>query len=257
MKHAVIPALPTPRSDAIVVLYQYEACPFCNKVRAHLDWRRVPYVVVEVDPLFKGTLGWSEYKKVPVAVVNGTVVVDSGRIIDAVEEACGAGGRGSGGKGGSVEEGKWREWADSVLVRHLTINIYRNASESLETFDYLTQRNFPAWSAIPCKYIGAAAMWAVAIKRRKEFGIDNKEGAERVALGGALDELMGGMGGQPFLGGDHPNLADVTIYGVMRSIKGLPTWKEAIMGHAGAAAWVKRMEVAVGGSMLLHRAGEK
>jgi hypothetical protein len=43
----------------------------------------------------------------------------------------------------------------------------------------------------------------------------------------------------------------------MRSIKELPTWREAIMGHAGAAEWVKRMEVAVGGSMLLHRAGEK
>ena len=242
-----------------MVLYQYEACPFCNKVRAYLDWKRVPYVVVEVDPLFKGVLSWSDYKKVPVAIVNGRVVTDSSVIIDAVEEACSAGGGVKGLKKGVVssEEVKWREWADAVLVKHLTINIYRSASESLETFDYLTQRNFPAWSSVPAKYIGAIAMWAVASKRRKELGVGSEEGAERASLRGVLDELIRGMGGSPYLGGQSPNLADVSIYGVMRSIAGLPTWREAIQGHEGAWGWCCRMEEQVGGSKLMHRVGEK
>jgi len=73
---------------AAVVVYQYEACPFCNKLRAYLDYTRTPYVLVEVDPLFKGELAWSrDYKKVPVAVVGGRRVTDSGRIIAELEEA--------------------------------------------------------------------------------------------------------------------------------------------------------------------------
>jgi len=215
-------------------------------------------VVVEVDPLFKGVLSWSEYKKVPVAVVNGRVVTDSSAIIDAVEEASSTGSDGKHIKlAVTAEEAKWRAWADAVLVKHLTINIYRNAGESLETFDYLTQRNFPAWSTIPAKYIGASAMWAVAIKRRKDLGVGSELGAERAALGGALTELVGGMGGKPFLGGASPNIADVSIYGVLRSISGLPTFVEAVKGHGGAWEWCQRMEKEVGASQLLHRGGEK
>ncbi|KAE9588266.1 hypothetical protein Lal_00002755 [Lupinus albus] len=42
-----------------VVLYQYEACPFCNKVKAFLDYYDIPYKVVEVNPLSKKEIKWS------------------------------------------------------------------------------------------------------------------------------------------------------------------------------------------------------
>ncbi|CAI5515727.1 unnamed protein product [Closterium sp. Naga37s-1] len=67
--------------DAEVVLYQYEACPFCNKVKAFLDYYDIPYRVVEVNPVGKKELKWSPYKKVPVLVVNGESLVDSSAII--------------------------------------------------------------------------------------------------------------------------------------------------------------------------------
>jgi hypothetical protein len=83
-----------------VILYQYDVCPFCCKVKAVLDYYRVrflpqllitlqstialrnaaifrcadhaccaqiPYRCVEVGPLMKTELKWSEYKKVPLA----------------------------------------------------------------------------------------------------------------------------------------------------------------------------------------------
>ena len=85
---AVVPAKPDPAStlkglkrlsDAKeVVLYQYATCPFCNKVRrewlrhvawwsrdaplqlkAFLDYHKIPYKVVEVNPLTKKELKWS------------------------------------------------------------------------------------------------------------------------------------------------------------------------------------------------------
>jgi microsomal prostaglandin-E synthase 2 len=238
------------------VLYQYESCPFCNKVRAYLDWRRIPYTVVEVDPLLKRALAFSEYKKVPLAVIDGAATGDSSAIIDALEGKLRAAGLAPGG-GDGAEAAPWRAWADAVLVKHLTVNIYRSWGEALQTFDYLTQRNFPPWSAAAAKYIGAAAMVAVAGKRRKELGVAPALVAERAALAGALGELEAGLRGQPFLGGAGAGLADVSIYGVLRSIRALPTYTEAVLGHAGAAAWCARMEAAVGASQLQHRVGEK
>lgn len=60
-----------------VVLYQYEACPFCNKVRAFLDYHDIPYKIVEVNPLSKKEIKWSDYQKVPILVVDGQQMVDS------------------------------------------------------------------------------------------------------------------------------------------------------------------------------------
>jgi len=55
-----------------IVLYQYEVCPFCCKVKAFLDYYKIPYRVVEVNPLTKTELKWSEYKKVPVVLLDET-----------------------------------------------------------------------------------------------------------------------------------------------------------------------------------------
>ena len=42
---------------------------------------QIPYRTVEVSPLYKKELKWSEHKKVPVAVLDGDVVQDSSVII--------------------------------------------------------------------------------------------------------------------------------------------------------------------------------
>lgn len=42
-----------------------QPCPFCNKVRAVLDYHKLPYTVVEVNPMRKKELEFSkDYKKV-------------------------------------------------------------------------------------------------------------------------------------------------------------------------------------------------
>ena len=54
-----------------VTLYQYDVCPFCNKVKAYLDYRGIPYDVVEVNPLTKSEIKFSkEYTKVPIVTVD-------------------------------------------------------------------------------------------------------------------------------------------------------------------------------------------
>jgi glutathione S-transferase len=72
-------------ADLSVTLYQYSICPYCNKVKAVLDALHVPYIAIEVDPLFKGELAFSkDYKKVPIALINGDAVNESGNIIRAL-----------------------------------------------------------------------------------------------------------------------------------------------------------------------------
>jgi microsomal prostaglandin-E synthase 2 len=57
-------------------------CPFCCKVKAFLDANDVPYRTVEVNPLTKAEIKWSEdYRKVPIALVDGEASMGSAKII--------------------------------------------------------------------------------------------------------------------------------------------------------------------------------
>lgn len=73
---------------ADLILFQYPTCPFCCKVRAFLDYNQVPYDIVEVDPMLKQQISWSEYKKVPILLVktnNGyQPLTDSTMIVSAM-----------------------------------------------------------------------------------------------------------------------------------------------------------------------------
>lgn len=101
-----------------VTLYQYEPCPYCCKVKAVLDYLSIPYNVVEVNPLTKQeTKTITDYKKVPVCVINDEVVVESSVIISRLHELVAAN-QESTANGGidAEEEDKWREWIDKKLV---------------------------------------------------------------------------------------------------------------------------------------------
>ena len=245
---AALPPL-LPASRLHITLYQYEACPFCNKVRAYLDAARIPYTTVEVEPMLKSQLSWQSYKKVPLAVINGRAVADSNAIIDVVEALVSS----SPPAPPAAREAAWRAWTDESLIKVLTVNLYRSFGDALQTFDYLTQRNFAPYLALPAKYFGAVAMTAVARKRRSALGV--AAGGERAALRGALEEMEVGRGGQPFLGGAAPSRSDVVAFGALRSVAALPV-HAAAMEHAPTAQWWARMEAHVGASQLQHRVGE-
>jgi len=140
-----------------IILYQYEVCPFCCKVKAFLDYHKarapgaaptlhpprgggrggvrradvtrraeymaltparlqVPYRTVEVSPLTKSELKWSEYRKVPVAVLDGEAVTDSSAIISCLAAELGGAPAGQGG-GGEAPQGGWTGWRRKPSVR--------------------------------------------------------------------------------------------------------------------------------------------
>ncbi|KAM0019528.1 putative prostaglandin-E synthase [Helianthus debilis subsp. tardiflorus] len=227
-----------------VVLYQYESCPFCNKVKAFLDYYDVPYKVVEVNPLSKKEIKWSDYKKVPILVVDGEQLQDSSAIIDQLRNKLSPPAKSSSLVDGDDEEKKWRRWVDDHLVHVLSPNIYRNASEALESFDYFTSNgNFSFSEKYTVKYAGAAAMYFVSKKLKKKYNITD----ERAALYEAAETWVDALDGREFLGGSKPNLADLAVYGVLRPIRYLRSGKDMVE-HTRIGEWYTRMESAIGES---------
>ncbi|KAB2029912.1 hypothetical protein ERO13_D05G187700v2 [Gossypium hirsutum] len=233
-----------PRSEKFlpkeVVLYQYEACPFCNKVKAFLDYYNIPYKIVEVNPISKKEIKWSDYKKVPILKVDGEQMVDSSDIIDKLFHRINPDSSIPDG-----EEKKWREWVDNHLVHVLSPNIYRSTSEALESFDYITtQGNFSFTERLVAKYAGAAAMYFVSKKLKKKHNITD----ERAALYEAAETWVDALNGRHYLaGGSKPNLADLAVFGVLRPIRYLTSGKDMVE-HTRIGEWYGRMENAVGES---------
>ncbi|XP_022134718.1 prostaglandin E synthase 2-like [Momordica charantia] len=226
-----------------VVLYQYEACPFCNKVKAFLDYYDIPYKVVEVNPFSKKEIKWSDYKKVPILVVDGEQLVDSSAIIDQLSHKVLLD-RNTDSVSEDDEETKWRRWVDNHLVHVLSPNIYRNTSEALESFDYIASNgNFGAAEKITVKYAGAAAMYFVSKKLKKKYNITD----ERAALYEAAETWVDALNGRDFLGGSKPNLADLAVFGVLRPIRYLRSGKDMVE-HTRIGEWYAKMESIVGGS---------
>lgn len=226
------------------VLYQYEACPFCNKVKAFLDYNDIPYRVVEVHPFSKKEIKWSDYKKVPILVVDGEQLVDSSDIVEKLNHKIHAGDYVIG-----EEEKKWRRWVDDHLVHLLSPNIYRNTSEALESFDYIANNgNFSYTERLTVKYAGAAAMYMISKKLKKKYSITD----ERAALYEAAETWSEALDGRDFLGGSKPNLADLAVFGVLRPIRYLKSGRDMIE-NTSIGEWYQRMENTVGDSSRIQQ----
>ncbi|CAJ2642924.1 unnamed protein product [Trifolium pratense] len=226
-----------------VVLFQYEACPFCNKVKAFLDYHGIEYKVVEVNPMNKKEIKWSDYKKVPIVTVDGEQLVDSSDIIDKLIKRIHPDYDLN-----ADEEKKWREWVDNHLVHVLSPNIYRTVSEALESFDYITTKgNFSLYERLVAKYGGAAAMYFVSKKLKKRHNITD----ERAALYGAAEQWVDALKGRKFLGDLQPNLADLAVFGVLRPIRHLKSGRDMVE-HTRIGNWFSEMEHAVGQSSRMN-----
>eukprot|EP00735_Rhodelphis_limneticus_P009993 TRINITY_DN28_c0_g1::TRINITY_DN28_c0_g1_i2::g.14902::m.14902 TRINITY_DN28_c0_g1::TRINITY_DN28_c0_g1_i2::g.14902 ORF type:complete len:292 (-),score=87.52,sp/Q66LN0/PGES2_BOVIN/36.86/4e-53,GST_C_3/PF14497.1/4.9e-11,GST_N_3/PF13417.1/1.3e-10,Glutaredoxin/PF00462.19/2.1e-08,Glutaredoxin/PF00462.19/1.2e+04,GST_C_2/PF13410.1/7.1e-06,GST_N_2/PF13409.1/2.1e-05,GST_C/PF00043.20/0.0051,DUF2493/PF10686.4/0.11,Phosphorylase/PF00343.15/0.095 TRINITY_DN28_c0_g1_i2:783-1658(-) len=239
--------------DLDIKIYQYEICPFCNKVKSFLDYHKIPYSAIEVNPLTKGELSFSEYKKVPVAMIGGRQVNDSSVIVDELvkimdqqqvlmpaDVAA---------KFQDVEVRKWMKWSDEKLAVLLFPNITRSFAESYETFSYIMDvPHFSYYTKLANRYAGALAMCMAQGKIKRKYNIDD----EREALYKAIQEWLDVLGDSPFFGGKEPCGADFAVYGALHAIEGLTTHNE-LMKNTGIAPWYNRVKAAVGESSCISR----
>uniref|UniRef100_A0A8C7KQ62 Prostaglandin E synthase 2 n=1 Tax=Oncorhynchus kisutch TaxID=8019 RepID=A0A8C7KQ62_ONCKI len=225
-----------------LTLYQYKTCPFCSKVQAFLDYHRLPYEIVEVNPVMRKEIKWSIYRKMPILMVNNDVQLnDSSVIISALKTQlvskdqtiseilrCYPEMKAVNEKGKEMmykekdsrkEEIKWHKWADDWLVHLISPNVYRSTGEALASFDYIVRE--------------AAAMFVIS-KRLKS--IHNLQDDVRQDLYKAVNEWVAG--------GDQPNLADlVRASPSVIVMEGPEAWND-MMENTKVKSWYRRMEKA-------------
>ena len=160
-----------------IKLYQYHICPFCNITKSLLEYTKLDYEKVEVNPLTKAELKpWSgEYKKVPIAVIDGKQVNGSEEILDAILNVSN--------KVQMDEEimnnddfqksdnaQKWTRFAIDDLAALLYPNICGTLSDSYDAFGYVKDvESFSTLQKISIQYIGALAMHFAANKVKCKY----------------------------------------------------------------------------------------
>jgi len=154
-----------------IILYQYKICPYCNKVKAVLDFLGIPYSALEVNPVTKEEIKGDDfdgYKKVPVTRIGGEQVNDSPVILGRILELAAERGEVIGAI--DDEQRKWMEWVDRKLAVLLFPNITRSMDESMQAFAYIWDvPHFTTFAKVLNRYAGAVAMRLAQGKIKKKF----------------------------------------------------------------------------------------
>lgn len=239
-------------SNATLQLYQYSICPFCNRVKALLDFASIPYTTTEVNPLTKAEIKpWKTlHSKVPIALIDEVPVFESDTIIEnlldrpsiqktledllrdqmSVESFR---------NGPAVKQ--WTDFATNELAVLLYPNMCRSWGDSYRAFDYVNHtQSFGVMQRILIQNLGSLAMYMAASKVKKRRNITD----ERQALEDVLKVLEKALEGNFFLSGKKlPNLGDLYVYGTLRAIRGLPVYEELVDERGGPIfEWCERME---------------
>ncbi|KAK3007712.1 hypothetical protein RJ639_015057 [Escallonia herrerae] len=190
-----------------------------------LDYYHIPYKIVEVNPISKKEIKWSDYKKVPILMVDGQQMVDSSDIINKLYQRIHP--ESPIDPDGNEEVTKWCHPA--------TVH-------SAFTGSVLTGTgNFSFTERLVAKYAGAAAMYFVSKKLKKKHNITD----ERASLYEAAETWVNALDNRKFLGGSVPNLADLAVFGILRPIRHLKSGRDMVE-HTRIGEWYTRMEGTMG-----------
>ncbi len=220
-------------------LYQFEACPFCNKVKSILDYKGVAYDTVEVNPLNMKEIEFSkDYDAVPIYIDSkGNQVNDSTPIMRWIDQEFPERKVFRTDPAEAQKENQWLEWSEKFVAGLPTV-IYDSLPEALRSFDYITKVGKFGWlEKRVIKYSGALAMTLVAKKIRKREGIDQPD----LFVRQKTKEWTDGLSGHSFMGGDTPNGSDLAVFGIARSVAGLRAGK-LFKENQEFDAWMKRMQ---------------
>lgn len=174
-----------------VKLYQYQICPFCNITKSVLSHTEIDHASVEVNPLTKAELKpWSgDYKKVPIALIDGCQINGSEEILNSILNTTYAQQmlKERWVNNNDKDEGeimtmetfrksnnaqKWLRFAIDDLAALLYPNICSTLSDSYNAFGYVKDVDtFSTFQKISIQSLGAVAMYIAAGKIKCESSI--------------------------------------------------------------------------------------
>lgn len=104
--------------------------------------------------------------------------------------------------------------------------------EAFETFEWFSQAgewdiHFPHWERNLMVYVGATAMWGIAkiLKKRHQLSDDVRSHIYD-ACNKWTKELA--KRNSKYMGGKQPNLADLSVFGVLSSMEGCQAFKDCV-----------------------------
>ena len=224
------------------VLYQFELCPYCHKVRAALELKGVPYRMVQVNPMNKRelpALPADAPKKVPVLVVDDQVLYDSTKILEFLDQRFPD--RVPFFPTDDVARAKTKEieeWVDEVLTFALPTVIYGTWLDALKAAQVTARTsNFGFVQNAMVRAGGSVIMHEVSKRILKKRG--KTDGP--AWMSSELDRFEAWLGEQPFVCGDAPTLADAATHGALGCVREFPIHRE-MMKRPRLAQWFARVE---------------
>lgn len=138
-----------------------------------------------------------------------------------------------------AEERRWRDWTDSVLVHSLSPNIYRSIPEAFQafrTFSTMGQwdQHFTSIERGAAIYLGSSVMWLIGKKLKRKYNL--KDDVRESLYDNCRLWLKAVGPDRKFMGGERPNLADLSVFGVLSSIEGCTAFND-LMANTGIGPW--------------------
>lgn len=236
-------AQPAPTPTAEATLYQFELCPYCNKVKAGLEVKGVPYRKVEVNPMNKkelpANLPEGAPRKVPVLTLGGELMFDSTDILrridalfpdthpfDPADPAAKA-------LSDQVEN-----WVDDEFTFALPTVIYGTWGEARRAAQVTAATsNFGFFQNISVRAGGSLIMHQISKRILKKR---NRTDAH-AWISDCMDTFEGWLGDKPFVAGQAISLGDVAMHGAMSCVTEFPIYSK-MMQRPKVKAWFDRVQ---------------
>ena len=223
-------------------LYQFALCPFCNKVRAGLELKGVPFEEVEVSPRSKvelPSLPEGAPRKVPVLEVGSAVLWDSTRILSQLDEAFPDTLRFTpADEAMRLRADTMEQWVDEQFIESLPPVLYGTWREASKASKVIAKHSrFGTGEGLAVKLGGPLIMHAVAKRILKRNGRTDAHAWVRENL----DYFEQELGERDFVCGDALTVADVAMHGALTCISPFPIF-ENVESRPRLHAWFERVE---------------
>jgi len=224
-----------------VKLYEFSLCPFCNKVRAGLEIKGIPFDSVEVSPRSKvelPPLPEGTPKKVPVLQSGADTVADSTTILNYLEEHFPTGVRFHPNDADARKRSdEIEEWVDSQFIEALPTVIYGTWGEAVQAARIVAGNSkLSGGQKLLVQLAGAVVMKQISKRILKR----NDRTDAHTWVRDNTAQFATWLGDKPFVLGEEPCLGDIAMHGAITCVKEFPIFAE-MMQYANVAAWYQRM----------------
>ncbi|MEN2496522.1 MAG: hypothetical protein MHMPM18_001034 [Marteilia pararefringens] len=142
-------------------------------------------------------------------------------------------------------EKEWRKWIDDTFVHVVSPNIYRSFSEALTTFEWFSKfgrwnQEFSFVERYSMVYVGALIMSIVSKRLIKEHHLSENVRSDLYRLVNDWMEEIENVG-EAFNGGRSPNLADISMYGIITAFEGTAAFEDMI-NNTKIGNWFESMK---------------